>query len=253
VSKQMEAATASAVGGTSEGVAYRWTLRLYPEAGEAGGCLRVPVGRAPSRSPNLERSAQEAVRRASARIRRYCAANGLDRLGTLTYGGDGCHDRAAVRRDVGSFFKELRAQMNGEAFPYVWVPEWHPRGHGIHVHFALGLFVPHAVLRDAWGRGIVDIRRIRADCEPGELPARRLAARYLAKYVSKSHDQERPRGEHRYEVAQRFQPRSLRIVGRTQDEVIRRASEAMGAAPARVWRSSDQRGSLGPPTCWCAW
>ncbi len=33
------------------------------------------------------RSPAEAIRRAKSSVRRYCAANGLDRLGTLTYRG----------------------------------------------------------------------------------------------------------------------------------------------------------------------
>lgn len=72
-----------------------WSLSLYPTAGEAGGSWLSGAGRRePSRGgvPDPERSAAEAARRARGQIRRYGAANGLNRLGTLTYAGPGCQD-----------------------------------------------------------------------------------------------------------------------------------------------------------------
>src|SRR5450756_1595543 len=53
-------------------------------------------------------------------------ANRLNRLGTLTYAGAGCHDPRQARADAGEFFRELREQLDGESLPYLWVPEWHP-------------------------------------------------------------------------------------------------------------------------------
>lgn len=68
-----------------------WTLALYPEAAEGGGCFRAQVRREPvgGGAPDPERSQEEAARRARAKLRRYCAANRLNRLGTLTYAGEG--------------------------------------------------------------------------------------------------------------------------------------------------------------------
>ena len=90
-----------------------WALSLYPEAGEGGGCLSV-ARRGPVYSgapPDAERAAEEAGRRARAKIRRYAAANRLNRLGTLTYRGEGCHDPARLRGDLAGFFRELRAGL----------------------------------------------------------------------------------------------------------------------------------------------
>ncbi|MCU1508898.1 MAG: hypothetical protein JWQ12_1163 [Glaciihabitans sp.] len=39
----------------------------------------------------------EAGRRARGQLRRYCAANRINQLGTLTYRSEGCHDPAVVR------------------------------------------------------------------------------------------------------------------------------------------------------------
>jgi len=84
-------------------------------------------------------------------VRRYCAANRLNRLGTLTYAGQGCHDPGELRADVGSFFKGLRGQLGAKPIPYLWVPEWHPGGHGLHVHFAVGRFIKQSLIREEWG------------------------------------------------------------------------------------------------------
>ena len=78
-----------------------WSFTLYPEAGEGGGSLSVRRLVAPSgRPPNVVRAREEAARRARAKIRRYGAANRLNRLGTLTYRGEGCHDPARLRSDL---------------------------------------------------------------------------------------------------------------------------------------------------------
>ena len=90
-------------------------------------------------------------------MRRYCAANRLNRVGTLTYAGKGCHEPRQARADAGEFFRALRARLGGEALPYLWVPEWHKTGHGLHVHFAVGRFVPRQLISRAWGRGFVHI------------------------------------------------------------------------------------------------
>jgi len=136
-------------------------------------------------------------------VRRYCASNRLNRLGTLTYAGAGCHDPQQVRRDAGAFFRRLRDALGGDPQAYVWVPEWHPGGHGPHLHFAVGRYIQRRLIDQAWGR---------ASCTSscwGDLPVgsgsldeSRLAARYLAKYVTKdTADSESPE-----------EPRAIRVV-----------------------------------------
>ena len=117
-----------------------WRLSVYPAAGELGGSFRYSwvSGRKPSGGPgDPERSRQEAARRARTKVRRYCAANRLNRLGTLTYAGDGCHDPRKARAHAGRFFRDLRRGIDDRELPYVWVPEWHAGGHGLHLHFPL--------------------------------------------------------------------------------------------------------------------
>jgi hypothetical protein len=233
-----------------------WALSLYPDAGEGGGCLSVRRRVLPSEGPpNAVRAAEEAGRRARAKIRRYAAANKLNRLGTLTYAGEGCHDALRLRDDLAGFFRELRGGLGGGRFPYLWVPQWHPGGHGLHAHFAVGRFVPRGLIERSWGNGFVHIKLL--DGLPvgsGALGEARLAARYLARYVGRdAEDERRLAGLHRYEVAQGFQPAKIECYGSSAEDVIERASGYMGSAPERVWLSSSVEGWRGPPACWAQW
>ncbi|MBA3877464.1 MAG: hypothetical protein C0498_11140 [Anaerolinea sp.] len=228
---------------------------MYPEAAEGGGSFRSAASSGPGcawESAGSDSTA-DAARRARGKVRRYCAANGLNRLGTLTYRGEGCHEPTMLRRDVGRFFRGLRSEV-GEPFPYVWTPEWHPGGHGLHVHFAVGRYIGQGVIRETWGRGHVFIKLL------GNLPVgsgvrgeARLAARYLAKYVGKDLGTGEPGGLHRYEVAQGFQPKRVTLDGATADEVLGWAASVIGAAPEYVWRSRDEEDWAGPPAVWASW
>jgi len=97
-------------------------------------------------------------------LRRYAAANRLNRLGTLTYRPPFCGDPRQVRADLGEFFRVLREGLGGQALPYVWVPEWHKSGDRLHAHFAVGRYVQRSLIERAWGRGFVYIKLL------GDLP-----------------------------------------------------------------------------------
>lgn len=257
-----------------------WTLNVYPDAGEAGGCLIVPRRAGPSpvvepdadlgdlagaavRSdaslvvaddPEATRSELEAARRAKVKIRRYCAANRLNRFITLTYAGHGCHDPVVFRSDIAAFFRVLRRELGDRDLPYLWAAEWHPGGHGLHGHAAVSRYISRGVLTRAWPHGFVHIKLI------GDLPVgsgaweeARRCGRYLGKYVAKSLHGERWAGLHRYEVAQGFQPRVEKIDGRTLDQVIDQAARLMGRPPAWVWKSTEQEDWDGPPCCALSW
>ena len=235
----------------------RWTFVLYPDAAEGGGSFRsVAAGSAGAGATvvDSERSAADAARRARAKVRRYCAANRLNRLGTLTYAGSGNHDPAGLRVDLAEFFRRLRSTV-GEPFPYLWAPEWHPGGHGLHAHFAVGRWIAQGDIKRAWGRGHVHIKLLGdLPVGSGTLGEARLAARYLAKYVGKDlASGGQPSGLHRYEVAQGFQPRSVPINGVSADEVLDWAELYMDAPAERVWRSRDEETWAGPPAVWASW
>ena len=234
----------------------QWVFSLYRGAAEGGGCVSRRGVALPSCSrPDAERAAEEAARRARAKIRRYGAANRLNRLGTLTYRGEGCHDPVELRRDLAAFFRALRAGLGEARFPYVWVPQWHPGGHGLHAHFAVGRFVPRGLIERAWGHGFVHIKLLDGlRVGSGELGEARLAARYLAGYAGRDlADGRRPAGLHRYEVAQGFQPEKILCYGISAEDVIERASCLMGSRPGWVWFSSSVEGWHGPPACSAQW
>jgi hypothetical protein len=231
-----------------------WRFVLYPEASEGGGVFRSAARIRPGAWTAYGDSQGDAARRARGKVRRYCAANRLNKLGTLTYAGAGCHEPAAVRADLADFFRKLRGSV-GEPFPYLWVPEWHKSGHGLHAHFAVGRFIHFMEIRRAWGRGHVHIKQLgHLPAGSGTLGEARLAARYLAKYVGKDLAAGgQPVGLHRYEVAQGFQPRSVPIEGETADDVLDWAGVFMGATPEQVWRSEEVRDWAGPKAVWASW
>jgi hypothetical protein len=234
-----------------------WVLTLYPTAGEAAGTFQAlsRPRRCPTPGPALdpERAATEAARRARTMVRRYVAANRLDRLGTLTYRGEGCHDERALRRNVRHFFKRLRVDLDIGAFAYLWVPEWHKTAHGLHAHFAIGMYVPQKRIEDAWGRGFVHIKRLGRGARGGSLEAARRSAGYLSKYVAKAFDTAREHRLHRYDRAQGFSPAHERIAGSSRSDVIEQASDRMGGPPSRVWDSRDERTWAGPLAVWAGW
>ena len=207
------------------------------------------------RPPDPERAESEAARRARSKIRRYCTSNRLNRLGTLTYRGDGNHDPMVLREHLAGFFRGLRSGLGGDRLPYLWVPEWHKSGHGLHAHFAVGRFVPRSLIEEAWGHGFVHIKLLSdLPVGSGQLSEARRAAGYLAKYVGKDvGDTAKPAGLHRYEVAQGFQPTPVRLQGRHLVDVLDEASELMGRPPTQRWQSQISEGWMGPPAVWAAW
>ena len=232
-----------------------WGLNLFPNAAEAGGCLRLVGPRSSGGfGADPDRAAAEAARRARTTVRRYTVANRLNRHGTLTY-AEACFDGEGVREDVGAFFRGLRPALSGKPLPYVWVPEWHPGGHGLHVHFAVGRYVPQPLIRDVWARGHVFIKLIGdLPVGSGSLEESRIAAGYLCKYIGKGFEDERRRaGLHRYDVAQGFQPERVQFRGKSVDDVLAQASARMGREPQTVWLSSDVEDWHGPPSCWASW
>ncbi len=88
----------------------------------------------------------------------------------------------------------------------------------------------------------------------GALEEARLAAGYLAKYVSKSIGDERVPRLHRYEVAQGFQPETVAAAGESEDGGDRAGVGADGArAGAAVALVASRRAGEASPAYWCAW
>lgn len=234
-----------------------WSLSFYPDAREAGGAF-VPSmpyrrgGGIRGQAADPVRARVEAARRAKGKLRRYCAANRLNRLGTLTYRGSGCHDQRQVRAHVGEFFRDLRDELGGQPLAYAWVPEWHKTDHGLHLHFAVGRFIKRSLIEAAWSHGFVHIKVIGdLPVGAGSLGEARKAAGYLSKYVAKSfEDAQRIDGLHRYDLAQGFAPVVDRITGTSPDAVITAASDRLGRQPVLRWSSRNVPDWQGGPAIW---
>ena len=156
------------------------------------------------------------------------------------------------------FFRALRQALGGEPLPYVWVPEWHKTDHGLHVHFAVGRFIPRGQIQSGVGS------RVRAHQALSDLPVgsttwheARKAAGYLSKYVAKSFDgeeRERALGLHRYEVGAGFPAAgdpARGPVGRRR--CLAKAETVMGGPPAQSWSSDEAEDWKAPPAVWFAW
>lgn len=139
----------------------RWLLSLYPFAGEAGGSSSRPFVAAA-----LVSVVPLSILTVPARKLLAVRGEGPPLLCRQSAGPDGhphlCRcglpRSPVVRADVADFFRRLRTGLGGDPLPYLWVPEWHPGGHGLHLHYAMGQFVPRSTLVDAWGRRFVHIK-----------------------------------------------------------------------------------------------
>jgi hypothetical protein len=165
---------------------------------------------------NLERS----CRRTSCTMRRYMEHNKLTKMWTLTTreGDDLSHAAWLVMRGrMQRFMKKVRRDFfRGRAFPYLYVFERHPKGHGWHVHlFLQDTYIDKRSMDRLWGHGhthYLDFRKGGkthdgqwiAAAPRGGRGAARAAARYGAKYGSKTIADETEAGFHRYERSEGF-------------------------------------------------
>lgn len=189
-----------------------------------------------------------AGRRARAQLRRYCAANQINRLTTLTYAPPFCTDPNQLRVDLGRFFRKLKREL-GDKFPYVWVPELHSDGHRFHAHVGLNRYVDKELIAACWPHGFVDVRRIRVRKGSGELAKCRQAASYLSKYVAKTFTATRPVGFHRYEVAQGFKPVEDILVLASIADALDWATEYHGGTSPVFVFDSDTIADWTGPSC----
>ena len=231
-----------------------WETAVFRDAAEAVVVFHsAREARGIGGDPDPEEAKRVAARRARTSIRRYCAANRLNRLGTLTYAGSGCHDSLALRRDVARFFRQLRRSLAVTALPYVWTSEWHKTGHGLHAHFAVGQYVRRSFIAEAWPHGFIHIKLLgNQPYSATSLEQARAAARYLAKYVAKTLDGHTA-GLHRYDVAQGFAPRSECMRSATADEGRAWAARVMGRDPDYVSQWRDWPKYQGPPAVFVSW
>jgi len=246
-----------------------YLCKLYPKAREAVITFS-PSWQTPESSRGPSRAAPESdtvsgvrvasgdgsrqVRRAMTTVRRYAKANGLDRLLTLTYRPPFCTDPEVLRTDLRRFIRRLRRELGCERFPYVWVPEFHADGIRFHAHLGLGRYIKRDRIERCWPHGNLDIRRITVRNKGSKTERASRVAQYLTKYVSKAFADTAAIGCHRYDVAQRFQPKCERLVLDTEEHARQWAIMMMGGEiPANDWSSRSSDTWDGPECRTLAW
>jgi hypothetical protein len=217
-------------------------------------------------------NAQRAVRRARGEMRRYMTSNNLRYMWVLTLAGDGLHEaegRREVMRRCGVFARRLREALGGEAFPYLYSPELHPKGHGWHVNFFVPMTISIELVRALWAEvestgeapcGFVFVsdwvaKVRRRDRSMSVRSAVRAAARYAAKYASKDWSAEVLAGrQHRYEVAEGFAPAKVCRWSSRREWVEQSLLVIFGGEiPCEIWRSDDAKDWIGPPVFTMRW
>lgn len=199
---------------------------------------------------------RRAVRRSRSRLQDYVVANRLSKMWTLTVAHqEWGRDRAAFLKEVQRFMVKWE-KLEGKKFPYAYVLELQARGMW-HAH----ILVPNEFYTDfrrltkLWGHGRVRFDRSKSFFD-GSKRACRRAAVYLSKYLSKGWDETVPAGQHRYEVAEGFQPdrvsfrlesfkEARRFVGQIGGYRLMFASEEVGdwnGPPVEVYFNDDDVG-----------
>ncbi len=194
-------------------------------------------------SKNLERANKRAV----VALRRYCVRNELQKMLTLTY-ADEMWDRQAVKSDMNALFVRWRRLKGDRAFPYAYVLELHPSGHGLHIHVAVPLrFIDKHWLQETWGHGIVHYRDPKPLRERDSRERSRRLSGYLAKYVSKDLERDHVLHEQRYSIAQGFNVEVSRQSFATLAEANEWVLRFRGEHFHQVWTYLDDVDWEGPP------
>jgi len=238
-------------------------VSIYPDAGESVVAFVPDVssggGVAPGESAWMKlpqevrdrKNAQRASSRAAGELRRYVVANQLTRMWTLTY-AEAQDQRRTVIGHVNGWLQRLRDYL-GAPFPAAYVLEWHPGGHGLHVHVAVPVsFVRHGDMVRLWGHGHVQYSDLNGSVKAvaGRRDQARRLAGYLSKYMSKGWSESHEPGAHRYEVTDGFQVRRVVSAHRSFDRALAEIEAVAGKPVEVVWASGDGEDWDGPPA-WC--
>jgi len=198
----------------------------------------------------LDRQAENlarANRRAVTETRRLAVRWMLTKMWTLTY-KEAQWDKDKIKADMNDFFQRWRA-LEGKPFPYIYVLELHPGGHGYHVHLLVPswMFTDFFQLRRVWGHGRIRFDKTKRHHGDSRDDARRVVS-YIVKYLTKGFDDDHVHGEHRYERAQEFAVTVKRRVFSTYREALEYLTNFAGEVYSVVWSDYELDAWAGPPT-----
>jgi hypothetical protein len=134
---------------------------------------------------------------------------------------------------------------------YVAVFEQHPGGHGLHVHLAIGRFLPKAVVGKAWSHGFVDARRLVG--RRGSHSA--SAGRYIAKYLTKDVWADASMGgRQRYLRSEGMPLNPVRLTADYPSDLLHVMKRFTGGRPYTFeWTSLGMEDWRGPPAWFAMW
>jgi hypothetical protein len=195
------------------------------------------------------RNEQRALGRAKKAVRQFSVRWGLTKMWTFTF-KTAQWDKKQVKSHMNEFLMRWRVLNGGKPFPYLYVLELHPEGHGYHIHVAVpgGMFTDFFQLRRVWGHGRIRFDKKNRDSGESRNDSRRLAG-YLSKYLGKDLNDDHIKGEHRYEPAENFGVETRRSwfpTFREADDYLR--SRVSGENFVQVWSDYDMECWAGPPT-----
>lgn len=227
----------------------------YPDGGREVAAVRVYPGRVVSRQvrrgtgKDRERGARRARREVVRRARYY----GLRYMWSFTFPGEGVHDYGVA---AGLFAEWMR--KHGERWfrgDYLTVLEWHPGGHGWHVHVLSSRRPPLVWLvrvRLSWTRFLMrrgmspsgGARVIRVHVK--DFGSGLAAGKYAGKYVAKDFDRV-PAGRRRFRCGYGVRPveRKRGFLRGRVEQVLRQVA-AWGRV-VWIWWSGADEGWQGPP------
>ncbi len=201
------------------------------------------------------RNHRRSVMRSRTLLMDYVQEYHLCYLWTLTYKGAGQHDWFAMTEDVRRFQERWLAKYG--QLPYVIVPEWHPGGHGLHLHMGVNTFVPWQIVLALWtdaGRHLLAGTVKAPKFAKGKIDSG-SCAKYLAKYVTKTLNDagamahgDPIKGAHRFYKPHGQVVTIIRERFRTEVQAYHHAVSFYGGElPAQEWDSRDAEDWEGPP------
>ena len=246
-----------------------WEGNVYPDAGEVVGWRETRLLRegevvsyppamvrertvAGSAAPpaSQESNGDRAARRARTRLRRYSVANRLRYMWVLTFAPDAQgvqeFDLRRAKRATSAWVRRLRIDL-GYQGAYVLGWERHKSG-AWHVNVLIGSRVEHEAVAGSWGHGNVWVSLHKGRQGESMRDAARRAAAYVAKYVSKEFSEAGEEGVHRYEVAQGFQLRVVRVFALSASGIV----EEAGGEVVYRFDAPTSESLRGPPIVWAA-
>lgn len=214
-----------------------WNLKLVPQAGEAT-ITRTPARRlitVPRSSSAIASSSAgpmvSMASRSASQLRRYCAANRLEKKLGLSF-RDPAPDRDGALYCMRRFLERLQAEQG--RLPFAAVLERGTRGtQRLHWHAMLGPWIPKAHLAELWRHGWVDIGQLDLSSRDGTSG---LDYGYLCKYLNKMGDVEqlergvRWPGQHRWFHTRGFSPVEFRAAFRTPATALAFTEKHLGQA-----------------------